>query len=83
MPWMCQLTGCNRPEAESRLNKVRKAVPSVPTPQTAQGLYSDEARSAQWRDNLADQRLLQDQRDITGNDFGNSNVIYQGNFHYY
>ncbi|UKZ60436.1 uncharacterized protein TrAtP1_001717 [Trichoderma atroviride] len=72
----------SRPEAEARLNKAKRG-PSVPAPQTAQGLHSDEAKSSRWRDNLVDQRPLQDQRDVTGNHFNNRTVIHQGDNHYY
>lgn len=57
-----------------------KGIPSVPAPETAQGLHSDESKSARWRDN---QRPLQDQRDVAGNNFGNRTVIHQGDNHYY
>ncbi|KAL5084174.1 hypothetical protein Trisim1_012250 [Trichoderma cf. simile WF8] len=69
-------------EAKAALKKA-KGVSSVRAPQTAQGLYSDEAKSARLQDNLVDQRLLQDQRDVTGNNFGNRTVIHQGDNHYY
>lgn len=52
-------------------------IPSVPAPQTAQGNYSDEAKSARWQKNLAGQR------GVTGNKFGNRTVIHQGDNHYY
>ncbi|KAK1252718.1 hypothetical protein MKX08_003905 [Trichoderma sp. CBMAI-0020] len=70
----------SRAEAESRLNKA-KGRPDVSP--TAQGLHNDEAKSAQRRDNLVDQRPLQDQRDVTGNHFNNRTVIHQGDNHYY
>ncbi|PNP53174.1 hypothetical protein THARTR1_06384 [Trichoderma harzianum] len=72
----------SKPEAKAWLNKV-KGVPSVPAPQAARGIYSDEAKSTGWQDNLVDQRLLQDQRDVTGNNFGNRTIIHQGDNHYY
>ncbi|KAM0259126.1 hypothetical protein ACHAQJ_003497 [Trichoderma viride] len=60
-------------ESGAWLNKV-KGASSVPAPQTAQGLYSDETKFARWQDNLVEQRLLQDQRDVKGNNFGNRTV---------
>ncbi|KAL7939067.1 hypothetical protein V8C35DRAFT_285615 [Trichoderma chlorosporum] len=70
-------------EAKAWLNKV-KGVPCVPGPQTTRELCSDEAKKpTQWQNNPGDQHLLQDQRDVAGNTFGNRTVIHQGDNHYY